>query len=102
MGTAPPDAFKGPKWDEVIDYVSYAWADHAIRWIEQINEGTVLFYEHLKGKHAAREIERLLTEIHFGPIDPDRMYCALAHRDRTDHKRVNKTWYILQFNLNIL
>ena len=96
MGTAPPKAFRGREWDEVIDYVSYAWADHAIRWIEQIKEGTVLFYEHLKGKKAAEEIERLLDAIHFSPIDPERLNCALSHRDRNDHKRVNKTWLPLE------
>ena len=91
VGIAPPEAFEGPKWEETIDYVAYAWADHAIRWIEQIKNGTVLFYERLMGVTAEKELVRLLNVLNFHPIDPDRMRCALAHRNRTDHKRQNKT-----------
>ena len=91
VGIAPPEAFEGPKWEETIDYVAYAWADHAIRWIEQIKNGTVLFYERLMGVTAETELVRLLNVLNFHPIDPDRMRCALAHRNRTDHKRQNKT-----------
>ncbi len=36
VGKAPPEAFRGPEWDATVDYVAYAWADYAIRWIEQI------------------------------------------------------------------
>ena len=90
---APPEAFKGPKWEEAVDYVAYAWADHAIRWIEQIKNGTVIFYEKLLGDAAEEELERLLNVLSFHPIDPDRMRCALAHRNRTDYKRQNKTRY---------
>ena len=91
VGIAPPEVFEGPKWEETIDYVAYAWADHAIRWIEQIKNGTVLFYERLMGVTAETELVRLLNVLNFHPIDPDRMRCALAHRNRTDHKRQNKT-----------
>jgi hypothetical protein len=41
VGKAPPEAFRGLQWEETVDYVAYAWADHAIRWIEQIEHGTV-------------------------------------------------------------
>ena len=94
MGNAPPSAFQGAEWDEVVDYVAFAWADHAVRWIEQLKKGTVIFYENLLGDNAHYEIERLLDTIEYPhrPIDPQRMRCALKHRNRTDHKRINKTW----------
>ena len=95
VGIAPPEAFEGPKWEETIDYVAYTWADHAIRWIEQIKNGTVLFYERLMGVTAETELVRLLNVLNFHPIDPDRMRCALAHRNRTDYKRQNNTRYII-------
>ena len=88
-GQAPPEAFQGSEWDQVVDYVAYVWADHAIRWIEQISNGTVLFYEKLMGKMAGEELERLLDVLDFHPVDPDRIRCALAHRNRLDHKRVH-------------
>lgn len=91
VGKAPPEAFEGPKWDETVDYVAYAWADHAIRWIEQIEKGTVIFYERLMGKRAEKELERLLQVLDFHPIDPARMKCAITHRNRTDHKRMGNT-----------
>lgn len=91
VGNAGPEAFEGPEWDEVVDYVAYAWADHAIRWIEQIKEGTAIFYEYLLSDSEAEvEVRRLLDTIGFKPIDPHRLRCALAHRNRTDYKRVNK------------
>ena len=90
-GKAGPEFFNGPMWDEIVDYVSYAWADHAIRWIEQIEKGTVLFYERLVGKTAEKELRRLLNVMEFKPIDPLRMKCALSHRNRTVHMRLNKS-----------
>jgi hypothetical protein len=91
VGKAPPEAFRGSEWDATVDYVAYAWADHAIRWIEQIENGTVLFYERLMGKTASGELKRFLQVIDFHPVDPVRMRCTLDHRNRTDHKRLNKT-----------
>ncbi len=91
VGSAPPEAFKGSEWEKTIDYVAYAWADHAIRWIEQITNGTVLFYERLLGNRADLELMRFLNVLNFRPIDSNRMRCTLAHRNRTDHKRLNKT-----------
>lgn len=91
VGKAPPEAFRGPEWDATVDYVAYAWADHAIRWIEQIENGTVLFYERLMGQTASGELKRFLQVIDFHPVDPVRMRCTLDHRNRTDHKRLNKT-----------
>lgn len=93
-GTAPKEAFQGPEWNEVIEYVAYAWADHAIRWIEQIEHGTVLFYEKLMGKTAEKELRRLLKVINFEPVDSERMRCTLFHRNRTDHKRFKKERYV--------
>lgn len=90
-GKAPSNAFKGAEWDQTVDYVAYAWADHAIRWIEQIKNGTVLFYEKLVGSTAEQELERLLNVLGFHPIDPGRMRCTLAYRNRADHLRINKS-----------
>jgi hypothetical protein len=90
-GKAQPEFFSGPVWDELVDYVAYAWADHAIRWIEQIEKGTVLFYERLVGSTARKELERLFDVMEMKPVDPLRMKCALSHRNRTDHLRLNKT-----------
>lgn len=89
IGYATPESFNGSRWDDTVDYVAYAWADHAIRWIEQIEHGTVLFYERLKGKTAEKELERFLKVLDFQPIDRERMQCTLAHRNRTDHKRLS-------------
>jgi hypothetical protein len=87
LGHAPPESFKGSAWDETVDYVSFAWADHAIRWIEQIDHGTVLFYERLIHESAEDELKRFLKILNFQPIDPERMKCTLAHRNRSDYKR---------------
>lgn len=94
VGKAPPEAFQGPQWENVVKFVAYAWADHAIRWIEQIEKGTVIFYEQLLGQNASFELERLIDAMDFKPrpVDPSRMRCTLDHRDRTDHKRLNKSW----------
>lgn len=94
-GKAPPEAFNGTKWEQAVEYVAYAWADHAIRWIEQIKNGTVLFYEKLIGNTAELELERLLNVLHFHPIDANRMRCTLAYRNRTDHLRINKSRQVL-------
>lgn len=104
MGKAPAEAFTGPEWDETVNYVAYVWADHAVRWIEQIINGTVIFYEKLMGEEAENELERLLNVIDFKSIDPDRMRCTLAHRNRTDFKRANPSrYFIFLFQLkNIL
>lgn len=91
---APPEVFHGPEWEKVVDFVAYAWADHAIRWIEQIREGTVIFYENLLGNQAILELERLLVAMNLKPttIHPDRMRCTLTHQSRQDYKRKNKKW----------
>ena len=91
------ETFKGSEWDEIVDFVSYSWADHAIRWIEHTQNGTVLFYEKLKGTLAYVELDRLLRDLNLQPIDYIRMQCAVTHRNRnTDHKRGNKLRYKLQ------
>lgn len=91
IGTAPSEAFQGPEWNKVVEYVAFAWADHAIRWIEQIQKGTVIFYELLR-QNTTNELNRLLEAIEFSPlpVDQDRLKCTLAHKDRIDHKRLNK------------
>ncbi|XP_046452550.1 WSC domain-containing protein 1-like isoform X2 [Daphnia pulex] len=96
VGIAPPEAFTGPSWDETIDFVAYVWADHAIRWIEQIEKGTVIFYEKLLGSNADVEIERLLHAISFFPVDRERLKCTIKHRNRTDHKRLNNPRFFLE------
>ena len=85
------ETIKGSEWDETVDYVASAWADHAIRWIEQTRNGTVLFYEKLKGTLAYEELDRLLRDLNLQPIDYIRMQCVMANRDRnTDHKQESK------------
>jgi hypothetical protein len=76
-----------------VETVAYAWTDHAIRWIEQIKQGTVIFYENLLGDNAQLELERLLDAMDFQPrpVDANRMRCTLAHRDKSEYKRSNKT-----------
>ncbi|EFX88990.1 hypothetical protein DAPPUDRAFT_233913 [Daphnia pulex] len=93
FNTAPTEAFRGPEWDELVETVAYAWANHAIRWIEQIKQGTVIFYENLLGDDAQLELERLLDSMDFQPrpVDTNRMRCTLAHRDKSEYKRSNKT-----------
>ena len=94
-GNVPTESFKDPRWDETVDYVAYAWADHAIRWIEQAKRGTVLFYEKLLGDGAYIELERLLKIHNFVPIDYIRMQCALVHRNnQTDHKQQQLLRYL--------
>lgn len=91
-GQAPRENFTGQDWDKVVDYVAFAWADHAIRWIEETKKGTVLFYEQLLGQNATLELERFWRVMEFKePMNPDRLRCTLAHRNRMDHRRVNKT-----------
>lgn len=91
-GYAPPEAFKGQDWKKIVDYITFAWADHAIRWIEGTKKGTVVFYEKLLGEDASRELKRFWKAMEFKePINPERLRCTLAHRNRTDHKRTNKT-----------
>jgi hypothetical protein len=91
FNVAPMEAFRGPEWEALVETVAYAWADHAIRWIEQIKQGTVIFYENLLGEDAQLELERLLDAMDFRPVDADRMRCTLAHRDKSEYKRNNKT-----------
>jgi hypothetical protein len=87
--------FKGPQWNSYVNYVTFAWADHAIRWIQNIQNGTVIFYEKLLLEDTEAELNRLLrainfTDPHHPPVDPDRMRCTLKHKNRTDRKRLKK------------
>jgi hypothetical protein len=87
--------FKGPQFDNYVDYVADTWADHAVGWIENIQIGTVLFYERLLLEDTEAELKRLLNVIHFSdprhpPIDPERMRCTLSHKNRMDRKRTRK------------
>lgn len=95
IGTVSPDAFHGPQWEKYVEYVAFAWADHAIRWIETIENGTVIFYEQLLRGDTESELKRLLNAIHFrdsieSVVDPERMRCTLDHKNRTDRKRWKK------------
>ncbi|XP_057371251.1 sialate:O-sulfotransferase 1-like [Daphnia carinata] len=95
---APVNAFRGPVWDELVDAVAFAWSDHAIRWIEQMKQGTAIFYEHFLGDNAQHELERLLDAMNYNPqlLDPERMRCLLAHRNQSEYKRSNKTRFVLE------
>ena len=89
------DKFKDPQWNNYVNYVTYAWADHAIRWIQNIQNGTVIFYEILLLEDTETELNRLLRSINFTdpqhpPVDPDRMRCTLKHKNRLDRKRLKK------------
>ncbi|XP_057367444.2 sialate:O-sulfotransferase 1-like [Daphnia carinata] len=93
-GTASPNVFNGTNWDDHVSYVADEWAEHADRWIQYIQEGTVIFYERLL-QDTENELRRLLKAIHFvdanhPPVDPERMRCTLQHKDRVDRKRSNK------------
>ncbi|KAI9562682.1 hypothetical protein GHT06_010136 [Daphnia sinensis] len=94
QGTGSPEDFTGPHWDVHVEYVAYAWADHAERWIQNIKEGTVIFYERLL-HDTENELRRLLKAIrfvnpHHPPVDPERMHCTLKHKHRLDRKRTKK------------
>ncbi|KAI9561326.1 hypothetical protein GHT06_012282 [Daphnia sinensis] len=95
--------FSGPRWEEYVDYVANTWADHAVGWIESIHNGTVLFYERLLHEDTAAELKRLLDVIHFRdphhpPVDPQRLDCALKHKNRKDRKRLKKPMVPLTAN----
>jgi hypothetical protein len=95
IGTVSPVNFKGLVWNNYVNYVTYAWADHAIRWIQNIQNGTVIFYEKLLLEDTEMELNRLLRSINFNdlhhpPVDPDRMRCTLKHKKRFDRKRLKK------------
>ncbi len=98
-GTVSPDLFAGPKWDDYVSKVAKEWADHADRWIQNIQNGTVIFYEKLLLEDTAEaELNRLLRAINFidphhPPIDPERMRCTLLHKNRSDRKRSKKPTY---------
>lgn len=95
IGTVSPDALDGPQWDEYVNYVAFAWADHAKRWISTIQNGTVIFYEQLLQGDTQSELKRILNAIHFtdsidSGINLERMRCTLEHKNRTDRKRRKK------------
>ena len=95
IGTVSPGDFMGPQFDNYVDYVADTWADHAVGWIENIQNGTVLFYEQLLLGDTAAELKRLLSVIRFSdpyhpPVDPERMRCTLSHKDRADRRRPYK------------
>lgn len=93
FNVAPVEAFRGPEWDELVDTVAFAWADHAVRWIEHMKQGTAIFYENFLGDNAEHELQRLLNamDFHPSPVDPDRMRCVLVHRNQSEYKRSKKT-----------
>ncbi|XP_059350776.1 sialate:O-sulfotransferase 1-like [Daphnia carinata] len=94
-GVVSEKDFSGPEWEEYVDYAANTWADHAVGWIETIQDGTVLFYERLLLEDTAAELKRLLEVIHFSdphhpPVDLERLRCALRHKNRVDRKRLKK------------
>lgn len=92
-GTVSPDLFKGPKWDDYVSNATIEWAEHADRWIQNIRNGTVIFYEKLLLEDTEAELNRLFRAINFMPIDPERMRCTLSHKSRSDLKRTKKPTY---------
>ena len=58
IGTVSPVNFKGPVWNNYVNCVTYVWADHAIRWIQNIQNGTVIFYEKLLLEDTETELNR--------------------------------------------
>ena len=90
-GIASPAAFHGPLWDSFLGDAAKTWADHAIRWIQGIRNGTVIFYEMLK-RDPEKELGRLLRAINFTNVSLERMRCAISHSNRTDRKRIIKPW----------
>ena len=63
-GIVSTDHFTGPKWDEHFKYVLKEWAEHADRWIKNIQNGTVIFYELLL-TNTETELNRLLRAVNF-------------------------------------
>jgi hypothetical protein len=95
IGIVSPVNFKGPDWNDYVEFVAYAWADHAIRWIQNIKNGTVIFYEKLLFLDTEAELNRLLRVINFTDshnmlVNPERMRCTLKHKNRLDRKRSKK------------
>ena len=84
------ETFSGSEWDKIVDFVSYSWADQAIRWIEHTQNGTVLFYEKIKGTLAFVELERLLRDLYLQPIDYTRLQCVVAHQNRKTDQNIGK------------
>ncbi len=82
-----PDLLTGPEWKDHFQYVSKEWAEHAIHWIHNIRNGTVIFYELLLQDTEA-ELNRLLRAVNLtNPVAPERMRCTLKHKNRSDRKR---------------
>lgn len=90
-GNAPLAVFQDPSWDTFLQGVAISWADHAIRWIHGIRNGTVIFYEMLQREPEA-ELNRLLRSVGMPEASGDRMRCTVAHMNRTDRRRMSKTW----------
>jgi hypothetical protein len=87
-GVVSSSEFVGPQFDNYVDYVADTWADHAVGWIQNIQNGSVLFYERLLLEDTAAELTRFLSVIcfsdpHHQPVDPEQMRC----KDRADCKR---------------
>ncbi|XP_045036723.1 WSCD family member CG9164 [Daphnia magna] len=99
IGTVSLENFSSLKWDHYIKFVAFEWAEHAVRWIQHIENGTVVFYERLL-QDTERELKGLLHAINFidpdhPPFDPERMRCTLLHKNRLDRKRKQKPTVLL-------
>jgi hypothetical protein len=93
-GIVSEKLFTGKDWEKHLNNVAFEWAEHANYWIENIKNGTVIFYELLL-KDTEKELNRLLRSINFidpqnPPVDPERMRCTLQHKNRADRKRPRK------------
>ena len=91
-GVAGEQYFQGDDWNEFLRFVSFAWADHAIRWIDQLKNGAVVFYEKLQND-TEMEIRRLLHSIHFNAVDSQRLQCTISHKQRIDRRRIQRYKY---------
>ncbi|KAI9555051.1 hypothetical protein GHT06_020350 [Daphnia sinensis] len=94
IGTVSLENFSSLKWDKYVKFVAFEWAEHAVRWIQHIENGTAIFYERLL-EDTERELKGLLNAINFidprhPPFDPERMRCTLLHKNRLDRKRKQK------------
>jgi hypothetical protein len=95
-GMAGADRFAGSEWDAFVRTTCFSWTDHATRWIDGIKNGTVIFYENLIHETEA-ELKRIIPQFYSAPIDPDRLKCAIDHKNRIDRKRLQRTRY--KFNV---
>ena len=85
-GIADYSWFHGAEWQAYLEFAAYAWADHAVRWIDGMRHGVVAFYENLLHDTEA-ELKRILRKFYPVPIDEARLKCVVKLKNVTPHKR---------------